>query len=46
MYMHFCSVIVVNKIADLSIDFRLNYALYGLCNRKITGIDKSLLPVA
>lgn len=42
IYMHFYSLININKITDLNIDFGLNYAIY---NRENARVGKSLLLV-
>lgn len=39
----FCSMIGNNKIANLGINFRLNYGLNGQSNKKDIIIDRSLL---
>lgn len=44
--MHSYSIIIVNNIADLSIDFGLNHAFRGSYNEEIARISKSLQPVA
>ena len=46
MYMHFCSVMSFNKIADLGIDFGLNYGLQSSSNGKNARVDRSLLLAA
>lgn len=45
IYMHFCFLININKITDLSIDFGLNYTFQGTYNRENARIGKSLLLV-
>lgn len=43
--MHFYSLININKITDLNIDFGLNYAFQGIYNEENARIGKSLLLV-
>lgn len=44
--MYFYSIITVNKITDLSIDFGLNYGLYSLYNRIGANVNRSLVLAA
>lgn len=45
MCIYYYFIICVNKIAHLNIDFKLNYELLSLYNRKNTRIGKILLSI-
>lgn len=43
--MYFNFIIVVNKIADLNINFKVNHTFQSLYNRENIRVDRSLLLV-
>lgn len=45
MYIQFYFIMGTNKIADLDIDFELNYRLQGLSNRKNAKVNRNPLSV-